>query len=130
MNNKGFISITAVITLSAISLTIVVGVYARTITDTQIALAMSDHIHTTYLADSCAEHALWQLIQNLEYAGDEIRTVNGEDCYVLPIDGTGNENITVSVHATSSNFVSKSKLEIAEISPVLNVSSWQTISDF
>ena len=82
------------------------------------------------LANLCAEQALFKLVTTLNYSGNESIIIEGKSCEILSIEGTGNFNRVIKTQSTVSKYTKKIKIEVSQISPVVEISSWEEVSDF
>ena len=84
----------------------------------------------TSWADACAERALNNLQQDLSYVGGETYTLGNGSCQVVTVLGSGNANRTIQAKGTIGVVVRKVKVQIAQINPNLQLSSWRDVASF
>ncbi len=79
-----------------------------------------------YLAMACAEEALMKFGKDPKhYSGDEILTIEGKECTILPVESEGSVKI-IKVLSNLNNQVKKMKIEIKKN----KINSWQEVADF
>lgn len=127
---KGFIALISILIISAVMLAVGVGLSLRSIGETNMVLSEELSNRTLALSDACAEHALLELKNDLNYFGNESIIINGESCDILTIDGSGNLNRTVKTQSAVSNYVKKIKVEVSQVSPAMEIASWEEVGDF
>jgi len=133
-NSAGFIALISVLIVGAIVLVISIGLSLRSVGETNVSLGEQESGRALALANLCAEQALMKLESVLNYAGGESVTVGSDTCDILTIGGSGNQDRTVKIQATSTTangtYVRKVKVEVSQISPVMQISSWEGVADF
>jgi len=129
--NKGYIALISILIISALMLTISIGLSLRSIGETKMALAEQLSSRALALADACAEHALEKLKEDLNYSGNETIIIDGSDtCDVLATEGSDNNNRIVKTQATISDYVRKIKADIAVVNPEMQFNYWNEVADF
>lgn len=128
--NKGFIAITSIIIISAILLSVSIGISYRSMARAQSNFSSSSYHEANYLSERCAEYALLELERTLGYSGEEeISTVEGS-CNILEVLGNGNTNRIIMTTGTVLEHMAKTRIVISEIYPIMTISSWDTVADF
>jgi len=127
---RGFIALISVLVISAVVLVIGIGVSLRSVGESNMSLGEQESNRARALANLCAEQALMKLESFLNYSGDESIIIGSESCYILAVGGTGNLNRTVQASSTVSNYTKKVQVVITQISPVMQLSSWEEVADF
>lgn len=129
-HNRGFVALTSVLVLSAILFSISVTVTSRAISKVQVELSAYSEMQAKLLAHSCAEYALLELQRTLDYAGDETLTINDQTCDIVTVSGSGNADRGVQTKATVNEHVYRMEVAISEVSPVVRITSWRSVSQF
>lgn len=129
-NQEGFIALISVLIIGAIVLAISIGLSLRSIGETNMSLAEQESHKALALANLCAEQALMKLESTLNYAGNETVPVDEEFCDILAISGSGNFNRTIQTQSTVSNYTKKVLVVVSQISPAMQITSWEEVSDF
>lgn len=128
--NQGFVVLLSIIILGALILAVSIGVSLRVLTQAQIGFQTQAAYEASTLAEFCAELALFKLESILGYGGNEIIMNNGQSCEILTIEGTGNLNRTVKTQSTVSSYTRKIKVQVARISPLMEITSFQEVPNF
>lgn len=129
-NQEGFIALISILIIGAIVLTISIGLSLRSIGETNMSLGGQESHKALALANLCAEQALMKLESTFNYTGNESVPVDGESCDILAIDGSGNFNRTIQTQSTVSNYTKKVRVVVSQISPTMQITSWEEVSDF
>lgn len=91
-----------------------------------MSLQKVQSLEAYYLANLCAEQALMNLKENVNYPGGESFNIQEGHCIILPVEGRW----TIKVSANSSNHVRKMKITISEVNPKIIINSWEEVADF
>jgi len=129
-NNSGFIALTTVLVMSAVILVISTGISLRSVDGIKMSLGQKHSYTASSLAYLCAENALIKLKSTTNYSGNETITLDGETCDILSIDGTGYSTRTVKTQSTVSGYTKKLKIVVAEVDPIMQITSWDEVTDF
>ncbi len=127
---NGYIALISVLIISAIVVLIATSASLISIGESDMALQENQARESFYLADFCAEYALMKLESVLNYSGNKTVTLGQNSCNILSIEGSGNYNRVVKVQSTFSGQTRKVKVQISQISPTMQITSWQGVSDF
>lgn len=128
--NQGFIALISIIIIGAVILAVTIGLSLRSIGETDMALSGELSNRALALADACAEDALLKLKNDLNYSGNESIIIGGESCDILAIGGSGNFNRTINTQSAVSGYTKKIKVEVPQISPAMEIASWEEVADF
>ncbi len=114
-SRPGFLAITTAIILSLVLLTVALsvgslGVLTRTRQSDTVTKSL-----TFTLARSCVDYALLKLVQNSNYLGNELRTIDGKQCTILGVENSG-QNKIIKTWATIQNLTTKVRATV-QISP-------------
>ncbi|MEK9183665.1 MAG: hypothetical protein AAB890_01145 [Patescibacteria group bacterium] len=123
-------SIFSVIIFGALSLVISVGFYLRSLSEIKVSLGEVESKKALAMANLCAESALLKLESVINYSGNETLVVDGKSCDILAVGGSGNLSRVVKTQSTVSGYTKKIKVEVLQISPAMQISSWETVPDF
>lgn len=129
-NTQGYIALTTALILSVVFLSVGIGVSMLAVSGGQNSLSMYSAKKAEIIAESCVEYALFQLQQSLEYVGNETVNIGGETCDILTIGGIGNNNRVIKTESTVSDYVRHIEVEVAEIFPEIEISSFKTVVNF
>jgi len=129
-NQGGFIALISILILGAMMLVISIGVSLRSIGETDMALSEQESHRALALANLCAEQALMKLESILSYSGNESIIIGSESCDILAISGSGNFTRTVKTQSTVSGHTKKVQVVVSQISPTMQIASWEEVADF
>lgn len=124
---KGFIALISVLIIESVILVIVAGLSMRSISETGVSMSEHHSHRALALANLCAETALLKLESVLNYAGSESVIVGSDSCNIAAISGSGNMNRTVETSSTISGHIRRAQVQVAVISPVMQITSWTEI---
>jgi len=128
--NNGFIALTSILIIGALVLAVAIGVSLRSISESRMSLGEQESHRALALANLCAEQALMRLESILNYNGNESIIIEEESCDILAIEGLGNVDRTIKTQSTVSGYTKKVKIEVSQVSPTIQISSWEERADF
>jgi hypothetical protein len=128
--DNGFIALISVVIIEALILLISIGVSLRSITESNISLDEQWSNRALSLSNACAEIALMKIESVLNYNGNEIIMIDGDSCEIMPLEGSGNTNRIIKTQSAIMNNARKVEVKIAQISPVMRITSWKEVADF
>ena len=123
---KGFIALTTVLIISALTLMVGISISLGSIGEIKMGLQRSLSSQSYYLANLCAEQTLMKLKEDSSYLGNEIINVSNGSCTILLIEG----HWTIKVSASSSGQIKKMKLTVSQINPKMIVDSCEEVAEF
>lgn len=126
MNNQGFIALAAVLIISAVFLSVAISVASRAISQLDGELAMYEREVARYRAEGCAEVALMELQRTLSFNGDESVSINGDQCEILLLAGTGDSH-TIQTQSVAGSHTYYNEVITTAISPEMVLSSFRRI---
>jgi hypothetical protein len=129
-SRDGYVALTTILIVASVTLIIAVGLSLRSIGESQMSFAEESSHRALALANLCAEKALMKLEDTFNYSGSESINIGENSCDILSIEGSGNTNRIVKTQSTVSNHTRKVKLEVAVVSPIMEITSWREVADF
>jgi len=129
-HTQGFIALASVLILSAIFLSLSIGIASRVISETKTDIAFHEYDSARYLSLACAEYARMELESTLDYQGNEGILMDEGSCQILPIEGTGNTNRTLRVQSTVGSHTYSIEYNILTVSPHMVVTSSERVISF
>ena len=117
--NQGFIAISTVLVLSAIFLSISLGMSLRAIAGTDVSIALNEREKARLLAHGC-----------LDYGGNEGILIGEGACEIFNIEGSGNNNRILMVESTIGEHTVRIKDVIEQISPNMIILSSERVVSF
>lgn len=94
------------------------------------ALVIEQSNQAKALANACSEKALESLRENVNYAGNETVNLGQGSCQIFAVLGSGNTNRTVEASGTVNSITRKVQVDIAVVSPQIQLTDWQEVVDF
>lgn len=128
--NQGVIALMIILVLCGLSIILVLGVSILTQTNLNIATTDNNAEQNLNLAQACAETALIKLKEDINYVGNEIISVQSDNCQIRPIINLGGQSRTIETQATYKNQTHKLRIQISNINPQIAIQSWQEIANF
>jgi len=129
-SERGFIALISILIIGAVVLVISIGLSLRSIGETNMSLSEQESHRALALANVCAEQALMKLESFLNYSGSESIIIGSESCDILAVSGSGNFSRTVETQSTVSSHTRKVQVFVSQISPIMQLTSWEEVADF
>jgi hypothetical protein len=130
LNQRGYVLLLSVIVVGIVSGSIASTILLFGIGQNRSSLAIQEGANARFLADSCAQEVLEQLIQDDTYAGSEILDFDNGTCTVAAVSGSGQSNRTVQVTGVSGSSTKRVQVIVTTVGPPMVISSWQEVSSF
>ncbi len=129
-HQSGFIAISTVLILSAIFLSISLGMAVRAISGIDASTGFHQAEAARLLALGCRDYARMELLRTLDYAGNESILIDGNTCEIFDIQGSGNEDRILMTEGTVGNHTVRMKDVIEQISPNMIILSSERVVSF
>lgn len=126
---RGYIALISVLIISAVLILIAVSIVQLGIGGTKMAIQENQSLESDYVAQACAEEALIKLVESATYSGNEIITINGNTCQILPLEGSGSNKV-IKISTMTHNQTKRLKIETNQLRPTIGIASWQEVSSF
>ena len=130
IHNQGFIALSTVLVLSAIFLSIGIGMTTIASFNAQNNLSVYFGNKAHILAEACTEYALYNLRESSDYQGNENLQIDGETCEILVIGGSGNTDRTIQVQSTVSDFTKRIEVVVEAVLPETKITSFKSVVNF
>lgn len=107
MNNRGYIAVTTAIILSIVIMVVAIALGSSNLLTRLNFVAFTNKQTTYFVARSCLSHALFQLIKNISYAGNENVNAGSYQCSIQPIETSGLNKIIkarAQINGATTNF--------------------------
>lgn len=127
---KGYVALISILLIEAIMLVIGAGVLLRSSGVAKTDVSIDKQARAQAAVSACADYALNQLKETTVYTGNQLLTVGSDTCYIMTVAGIGGTNRTVQATSTVSGYTYKMKIQIADVNPVMIISSWEDVADF
>lgn len=125
----GFISLINVLSVTTIGATIVISLLWLALGSSDNHLTLLRSMQTRATANACAETALLEIKNNPTYTGSDELTIDNIECSYT-VTSQGAQARTISAASTSDGVTRKLKVIIDQVSPTINMTSWQEVADF
>jgi len=130
LSTHGYISLISVIIVGAVVLLISVSILILGINQSKGGLLEENSAEARALSNACAEKALMQIKDNINYNGNETITLGNGQCTIETIENLEGESRILKTKGITNNVVNKLRIEISAIHPQLIFTSWQEVSDY
>jgi hypothetical protein len=128
INKKnGYIALISVIVIGFVILSLLLSLTFISVNQTKNMIMQNQALRSYYLADACAHYALVKLQDDLNYAGNELVSVDSDSCMVDQVIGSGNANRVIYSSASIANHEKRIMVEVSVIKPKTIVKSWEEI---
>jgi hypothetical protein len=127
---RGFIAISSVLILSAIFLSISIGMALRAISGADATIGFHERETARLVAHGCLDYARMELQRTLDYVGNEGILIGSETCEIFYIEGSGNNNRILMVESIVGKHTVRIKEVIEEISPNMRILSSERVVSF
>lgn len=128
-NKPGYITTMSAIIVGAISIAVIISFLSEGINSTKNSASNIYAAQARVIAQACGEEAIQRIRDNTSYTGSFNLIFNNGTCSST-VSTTGLPNITVVAQGTSTTVTKKIKIIINQVSPKINISSWQEVADF
>jgi len=128
-NKPGYITTMSAIIVGAISIAVIISFLSEGINSTKNSASNIYAAQARAITQACAEEAMQKIRDNTSYTGNFNIIFNNGTCSST-VSTTGLPNITVTAQGTSTTVTKKIKIIINQVSPKINISSWQEVADF
>lgn len=126
---KGFVALISIIIIGAAAVSVAVSLLLLGVGASKTSLTLEQSGQTKGLANACAEQALEIIKENPSYSGTGNLTLGQGTCSYSVIDRSG-QNKTINAAGTAGSSIRKVKINVNQITPIINIASWQEVADF
>lgn len=130
VNSQGYIALTSVLVLSAIFMSISIGMALQSIHGADLNNALNKNEAARDFAFSCSDYARMELQRKLDYQGNEVILMTEGDCEILSIQGNGNTDRILQVQSSVGPYTYRIEDVIEVVSPVMVVTSSKRVISF
>jgi len=123
---RGFIALITVFIIISIALLISLGFALLSISEIDMGFKKTQSSQAYFLANLCAEQALMELKENIDYLGNETINIDNGNCQTLQIEGRW----IIKTIGNQQNNIKKMRISISQVNPKMIISSWQEVADF
>lgn len=126
---QGYVALITILLVSAVALVLVVDTTLFGVSETKTSLLQEQSTQAYYLAESCAEYALLNLQNDLEYSGEETLNIGDYSCEILAVEGQGNQDRVIKTQGLVNNQTRKLRIDIESIAPGMEITSWEEVTE-
>ena len=126
---KGYITLLMVIIVGAIGVATGVSLLLLGVGSSRASLSLDKSNQAKALANACAEQALDQIRTSPAFSGSASLTL-GQGACSYTVTNLGGENRLINASGAVDEVLRKVKINLNQITPKINLTSWQEVSDF
>ncbi len=121
---------TSILIMSSVILIIGLTASVGALMESRMALSFEKASQSLSLANLCAERAIWELKQDENYEGGEELLVEGNSCFIMPIEWWNEEGRIVVGEGRVDDHRKRVRVRLSQIDPDIVVSSWEDVLAF
>lgn len=129
-NKKAYIALISILIVGAVALNIAVSSAILSVGQGRNGLLAQNLTEAKGLANACAEKALMDLKDNVDYVGNETVSLGSGQCQIETIENLGGETRLVKVTGRANQITKKIKININQINPTVTITSWLEVDNF
>lgn len=126
---RGYIALITVLVTGAIGAAIAVSLLLLGLGSSRTSFSLEQSNQAKALANACAEEALQQIRDSVPFEGTGSLTLGQGTCSYTVTKLTG-QNRTIIATGTVGIVVRKVSIALDQITPSINITSWQEVADF
>ena len=127
--NKGYIALITVLVVGAVGIAITLSVILLGLGSSRTSFALEQSNQAKALANACTEEALQQIHDSTPFTGTG-NLILGQGTCTYTVTNDGGQNRTIIASGTVGTTIRKVKVIINNISPTIQIASWQEVADF
>ncbi|MDO8260852.1 MAG: hypothetical protein Q7T50_05160 [Candidatus Magasanikbacteria bacterium] len=128
-NKKGYVVLITVLLVGAVGLSIAISIILLGLGQARTGATVNQLNQARALANTCAEEGLQQIRDLDSFTGTDTLTLDNGTCEYTVIN-QGGDNREIQASGTVGQINRKIKVNTDSISPTINITSWQEVSDF
>ncbi len=130
IKQKGFIALTAVLVVSALFLSVIIGATVRSINATKAIHALQYGKNAEVLAYACADYALAEHVKQLHYLGSQTLNFPTGSCTIELIVEEADGVRTIDTVGESSGHIHRVRIELSGTGNAVTVGSYKSVVAF
>lgn len=127
--NEGFITLMSVLVVGAVGVAITLSIILLGVGSSRTSFAVEQSNQSKALANACAEEALQQIRDSALFTGSGNLALGQGTCDYT-VTSQGGQNRTITTVGTVGTIVRKVKVVVDQITPIIQIVSWQEVADF
>ena len=128
-NESGFTLLLVVVIIGMIAVSVTVPLLLFGVTQSMSSLTQEQSAQARGLANACAEEALQQIRDSTPFSGSGSLSLSTGDCDYV-VTNTGGKNREIEATGTVDTIERKVFIQLDQINPSINITSWQEVADF
>lgn len=129
-NKKAYIALISILIVGAVALSVAVSSAILSVGQGRNGLLAQNLTEAKGLSNACAEKALMDLKNDINYIGNETVSLGGGQCQIETIENLGGEARLVEVTGRVNQITKKIKISIGQINPSMTFNSWLEVDNF
>lgn len=121
---SGFIALVSILLIATIVFVIAIGMSTRSLGMNDMSFAEESSYRALVFAESCAEHALYNLELDPNYTGGESMWIGTEACQLGSISSSASSTVVFSADATVAHFIRHITVEAIALSGSTTIARW------
>lgn len=127
--SQGYIALITVLVIGAVGVAVAVSVILLGVGSARTSFAIEQSNQAKALANACAEEALQQIRDSVLFEGTGNFTLGQGSC-TYTVAKLTDQNRTITATGTVGTIVRKVSIALDEITPSINITSWQEVADY
>jgi hypothetical protein len=129
-NNSGFIALSSILIFGTVIFIIGLTASIGSLFESRMSLSFQDSNQSLSLANLCAEKAIWELMQNENYEGDEEVLIDNHSCTIYPIEWWQEDGRIIVSEGEVGEYRKRIRVTLSQLSPELVIDSWEDVLEF
>lgn len=129
INEKGYVTLISVLIMGAIGLAITISLILLGLSSSRTSFSLEKSNQAASLSNTCADEGLEKLRRNPAFLGTVNLNFSYGDCTYVVTD-LGGASRRIDSTGTTDDYTRKVQITLDQISPSINITSWQEVADF
>lgn len=126
---NGYVMLVSVLVVGAIGVAVSVSLLLLGLSASRTSFSLEQSNQAKSLANACAEKALQQIRDLTSFSGTDVLNLGQGSCTYTVTAGS-EENRTIEAYGSIDTILRRVKITIDQINPIVNIVSWQEVSEF
>lgn len=128
-SDAGYVTLISVLIMGAVGLAITISLLLLGLSSSRTSFSLEQSNNAKSMADLCAEEGLERLRRTPSFTGTVTITLTQGACsYTVTDVGGGNRQIDAD--GTVDSYTRKVQIETSQVTPQIQIGSWQEVADF
>lgn len=129
-SRRGYILLLSILVIGAIGSVILSSLMLLGINASQVGMSIQQSGQALNYAQGCADYALLQLRNSLNFTGNEMLTYTNGTCEILTVGGVDNGNRILCTEGQAGDSIRRLEIIVSQVLPQTKISSWQETAAF